>query len=499
MKLLKTLTVAALAAASVGTASAQTIIHVAGSTAFRTGTSIAIIDTLAGTTAAGGTGAGSVFAAYSDTSIAGAGKQIFANGTLPGNSTGAGGAATIIIEATWTGSLAGVVDLTAGASAAAFLDETNSTIQTAVNSGAVNTTTDLGGTMLAASPATHSGTVELALSDSNKATIAKELANANQTGTIGSFSPVSGLATALATACGGSTVVDAGTTGFAKDVGVVAVVPFEWVLGFITTPSYTAPTNISQQTARQLLTSGFVQQALFTGGNTTADLQNYFYLEGRNEDSGTRIGALSESQFGVTANPVQFQVGDDASTLSPALPFPAGTPLNTEPLINWSNAGHSGYASGGNVAAALEIANNGSTVTFSSGKPTKNTGASYFLGYLGVTDATKATTGNNHATVLTYNGVAYSPGAVQNGSYTFWTYEHAYRLSSVSGTTLTTVNAIADNLYFTDADATYSTSTGVGHAEQLDGTYVTGSAGLFVDGFLNVSRSTTEGGPVKHN
>lgn len=56
MKLLKTLTVGALIAATASHASAApTIIHVVGSTAFRTGTSAAIIDALAGTTI-GGTG-----------------------------------------------------------------------------------------------------------------------------------------------------------------------------------------------------------------------------------------------------------------------------------------------------------------------------------------------------------------------------------------------------------------------------------------------------------
>lgn len=508
MKLLKTLTVALLATATVGAASAvaatgPTIIHVAGSTAFRTGASIAIIDTLAGTTPAGGAGSTPVFAAYSDTSVAGAKEQIFTNGTLPGNATGSGGAASIIIEATWTGSLAGVVDLVAGTSQAAFIDETNATVISAINgsSSSVSLSTYLGGANLASTTLTHSTNqpVEMAMSDSVKTTIQKELANANQSGTIGSFAPSStGTAAPLATACGGSTVIDAGTGGYAGGAGLVAIVPFEWVLGNTTgATGFTAPTSITQQEARDLISVGYVPQALFTGGNATADTANYFYLEGRNEDSGTRIDSLSESQFGVTASPNQYQVGNDSTTLSPALLYPAGSALNTETLISWPSAGHSGYASGSNVAAVLKIANTGS-VTFTSGKASSNTGSSFFIGYLGLTDANGAI--GSGATALAYNGVAYSPTAVQNGTYTLWGYEHCYRSTAHTGDSYgNTIDAIADNIYYSDADVIYSTSTGVSHAENVStGAYISGSAGLFDDAFVNVSRSTTEGGPVTH-
>ena len=458
MKLLKSLSFGLIAAATVGSASAAapTIINVAGSTAFRTGTSIAIIDTLAGTTPAGGTGSTPVFAAYSDTSVAGASQQIFANGHIDGTAP----AATIIVEATWTGSLAGVVDLVAQSSTTAFIDETNPTVQAAVSAGSVDLSTYLGGTNLNSKTLVHSTNqpVELALSDSNKTTIQKELATGTLTGSLGTFSSIA----ALSSAVGGASVVDSGTTGYAKDAGVVAVVPFEWVLGKITAAGYTAPTNISQQNARQLIQAGFLKQAQFTGGNTAADTANYFYLTGRNEDSGTRIGAFTESQFGVVLPPNQYSVGNDSSTLSGSALFPANSQLSTEPSISWPTAGHSGYASGGNVSAALKIANDGTSVTFTNGKPAGNTGSSFFLGYLGVTDAAGAIGAG--ATALSYNGVPYSATAVQNGSYSFWTYEHAYHLSSLSGTQRTVVNAIADNLFYSDADAIYYTSTGLTHA-----------------------------------
>ena len=502
MKLLKTLTVALLAAASVGSASAATIIHVVGSTAFRTGTTIALIDSLAGTTAGGGAGSTTVYGAASTSNLSSAGVQIFANGTI-----GSGGTATIIVETYWTGSLAGVVDLVAQSSTSTFFDETNANVIAAVNGDTINTSTYLANTpsvglSLATSGNTHtSSTIEMAMSDAVKTTVSKELGTgatfATGFSSIGSFTSIS----ALATACGGSSITDAGTSSYAQGAGVVAIVPFQWAIGKITGgstfsdgSSFTIPTNINGQVARQLLTAGYVPQAFFTGLNKMADTQNFFFFTGRNEDSGTRIGYLMEPQFGVTANPVQWAVGDGSTTTTGTTLYPI-TALNTELAIVWNRAGHSGYAGGSNVASALKIAENGS-VTFASGQqPSDATGNCYFISSLGITDAASITGG----TLLSYNGVAYSPAAVQNGTYTHWEFEHCYRLTSASTAVKNFVNNTADNLFATDADVVYSTSTGAYHTEQSDGSYDTSKGlpvGVKYDGFCNVTRSTTEGGPV---
>lgn len=505
MKLLKTLTVAAMAAASIGTASAATgptIIHVAGSTAFRAATSIAIIDALCGTApTSNGIGGGSttgtttVYAAW-DTAgknITNANSEIYANGTI-----GSSGTATIIVEATWTGSLAGVTDLVAGASAASFLDETNASVIAAVNSGAMPPGTYANAQQIA-SPAYHTtnNTVEMAMSDSLKATISKELATGTLSGSLNgtSYSGAAGLAS-LATAINASNVVDAGTSNFAGSNGDVAIVPFIWVIGNAS-PAYTSVTNMSQEEARALFQTGGVSQSLFTGGSTAADTNNFIYLTGRNEDSGTRIGALSESQFGVTGNPIQYQIGDGSSTYSPIQKFPANSALNTEPQISWANAGHSGYASGGNVAYALGYPAPATAVSFT-GKNSANTGASYFAGYLGITDA-KTAVGNGGA-YLSYNGVPFSYTNVENGSYTFWTHEHCYRLSAHNGDTYgNTIDAIADLIYACDADVVYSSGTVTHEYNATNGNYGTNNStptcpGLF--DALNVNRSETEGLPV---
>jgi hypothetical protein len=439
MKLLKSLTLGLVAAAMAGTASAQTVIHVAGSTAYRSPNTAAIIDYLGANLAPGET---HVYAGYSGstsaTGLLGAGAAVIANGTI-----GSGGTATIVFVTFWTGSLAGVVDLVAGNNTGAYIDINNSTTDTAVNGSTVSTSPYTGGVGLG-TPATITAVPEVTFSDSFKGTIQKELATgsfASGTTSIGSFSSIA----SLATACGGSTVVDSGTSGNAADAGFIGIVPFEWVAGNVT--GGTAAANITVQAAKGLISNGFIPQSYLTGTANAADTANYFYLVGRNEDSGTRIGAFSEAQFGVTATPVQFQVNGTTSVTSAQI-FPITT-LNTENIV-WNTAGHSGYASGSNVKAALDVPENSTALASFSGKSSENSGSTFFLGYLGITDANGAVTGGGHA--LSYNGVPFSVAAVQNGQYTFWTYEHAYHLSSLTGTALTAVNKVADNVYNKDAD-----------------------------------------------
>jgi hypothetical protein len=523
MKTLKKLTLGLFAAGVVtGSASAYTVpasvtvVHVAGSTAFRTAASIAIIDTLAGKTTASGSANKPVYAGYitSGKNVTNDSEAIFADGHIDGTSP----VATTIVETNWTGSLTGVVDLVGGSSKTAFLNENDAATQAALSgSGAIIAAGSYAnGAQITGYTLKSTGdTIQLAMSDSSKATIAKELATANLSGTIGSYSNIGALAAAV-----GSLPQDAGTV--AAGAGTVGVVPFQWFLGaYSTAPSY-VPTNISQQQAASLFTNGSLPQASFTGANNGGtDETTTFYLVGRNEDSGTRIGALAESQFGVTAAPTQYILGNDSSSFSGSwtvttttgpvsgsgvAPFPANTVLNYEPQISWSPAGHSGYNSGGNVQAALNIVSTGTNGIPANGDPF--TAAAYFIGYLGLTDGNSAITGGaNTAYALSYNGVAYSNKAVANGSYSFWTFEHAYRLSSGYTTGQSNVvNSIADNIYGRDADAIYSSSTGavtyaeptVGSGIYTEGTVAgksAGNAGLLFDAGFTATRGL-EGSPV---
>ncbi len=534
-------------------ASAYTLIHVVGSTAFRAATTVAIIDELAGATASNYVKSKTVYAAYDAGPITSATEQIFANGVLPGTTNaGSDPAATVVIVTHWTGSAAGLIDLTVGATQNLFFDDTNATIQgdmypldssTYLFAGSPETAAGPAGAIGQIDQSTAGQSVDMEMCDVNKFSVSSEMATATLTGTLtsptGTFTSMAQIASAMK----GSTVVDAGTnsTGNAGKVGHVAICPFVWAVGNMTSDSgttvysndnssFTVPSNITQNAADQLITAGFVAQGLLTGTAKQADFSTIFYLDGRNEDSGTRIAAFSEAQFGVTTAPFQYKIGDGSTTTNPTQYFPASTTLNGQPQIGWGTTGHSGYNGGSNVQAALDIPNDGN-VTFAAtnggqaitGSPTN----SFFIGYLGLPDAANALNGGA-AKVLSYNGVTENATNIQNGTYTFWSYEHCYRKSNSADNA--TINTIADLIFKKDADVFYfaptasgngstavitGTSTslpaGVTHAEQADGSYITGtvsgktvptllSVGLFDDSFVNVTRSkTSEGTPVIHN
>ena len=561
MKLLKKLSVALLAAACMSTATAwaagPTIIHAVGSTAFRAGTTIAIIDALAGTRvtvnpAYTGPGQGqdnylvtpgstTVYGTTSASPMTGATYDIFANGKIGGASP----AATVIVEVTWTGSLAGVVDATAQATANQFYDETNANVIAAVNANIIPTT----GATAYATPATLTNTgntktvsdIELAMSDAVNTTVAKEMLN---TGAIllpqgtgpGQYNYPAGngfsagqqhvgpygSVNALATACYGNTIKDAGTVA----PGAVAIVPFQWVVGNMNGvngtagtatkygdgSSFTVPTNITQQVANQLIGVGAVPQALFTGLSNEADFGNWFMFLGRNEDSGTRILYLMESQFGVTTAPVQWSPENSftgSTTQAETTLYPV-TPLNTEPMIEWNTVGHSGFTSGGNISGPLSTSNNGNVNMDPNYTPSGDYANGYFISSLGIPDAYNATKAAAPGTNLTYNGVAFSPANVQNGSYSHWGYEHCYRPSNLGSTAAGLVDAVADIVTGYDVDTFYLSSAGangwVTHSENTStGVYTPGPTvngvpqwpvGVKLDEWVQVDRSTTEGGPI---
>jgi hypothetical protein len=480
MKLLKTLTMGLVAAATIGTASAQTVIHIAGSTAFRAPATAAMIDYLSNG------GSTTVYAGYQNSGtsgLLGSSAAILANGTIPGGTATA--TATVILETYWTGSLAGVVDITAGNLTGKYLDTSAITTAdiNAINTNATPVTTSPygGGYQITDNPTTITSTPDAAFSDSYAGTIAKELGNGATAATfsapVGSYSNAAALAAAIS---GGTVIQDAGTSGGAAAQGIVGILPFEVCVGNVTagTGSYT---NIGMNAYRQLITAGSIPMSFITG--QPADNVNYFYLVGRNEDSGSRIDNYSESQFGVTANPVQYQVGgysgnNGGSTVNEKYPV---TALNTEPNITWNKVGHSGYASGSNVSGALNVAEASGTISIT-GKAAANSGNSYFIGYLGITDAAGL---SGNAKALSYNGVPYSQANVQNGSYSLWGFEHLYRLQSVSSTTAgNVIDAIADNVFNTDADISNSGS-------HTNGTS-TASAGILFSS-MNVTRAVNEG------
>jgi len=471
MNLLKTLTVAAMAAAMPTMASALNVIHITGSTAFRAPTTIAIIN-YCNTT-------GSCFAAFSNKSLLGGFSAIVANGTL-----GSGGTATTVFETNWTGSLAGVVDV-ATANPLAFPNEGNATNITAVNGGRVTALTGSGAGTVAGvltAPASTNPQVTIVapdacMSDAFASSAASALSTVQISGSItGGATTAAQLvsqinAAALQEAGSGAPIVGAGSSS-----GYLGIVPFQWVIGNLS--GATAPTNITQQAASFLIKSGFVPLSMLSKTSTDSfSSADFAYLIGRNEDSGTRIDSFAEPQLGFIQNPHQYlltfsggsnesdlppptdftQIGGTAAKVEGAALWPANAALNTEPNLNWAAAGggHGGYAGGGDVASVLSTPVDEVNITGTF--PGENQGNIYFIGYLGIADsgAFGNATSVPGGQALSYNGVVASTATINNGSYSFWSYEHMYYLPSLAttnATTKSTLDSIANSIASTFAE-----------------------------------------------
>jgi hypothetical protein len=215
---------------------------------------------------------------------------------------------------------------------------------------------------------------------------------------------------------------------------IVGVVPFEWCR------NAGAPTTMSNMTsllAQQILSAGALTLKCWTGN--PSDDSTLVYVVGRNYDSGTRVDTYSETGFGVGSPPNQSIVRIGASNvITNVAPYPAET-VDGLPFT----LGQSGYSSGGLVSGALNA-------TGSDSAP--NTGnKGWIVGYLGVADALNVTNGT--AGPMTWNGVPYSPANVNNGQYTFWSYEHVVNNNNLSANQVTALNALINTIESEDPTA----------------------------------------------
>ena len=181
----------------------------------------------------------------------------------------------------------------------------------------------------------------------------------------------------------------------ALGVTQVGVVCFAWTKSVVATPALANVSNISHQQAQQFLASGTVPLSFFTGN--AADT-GAIYLAGRNKLSGTRLTFQADCGFGANSDATLFKL--DAAKA---------------PVLD--TAGQTG---GGNVTTILKDA----------------AATAPFIGTLGTGDAATIAGGANN---LTYNGVTFSKGAVQNGQYSLWGYQHLFAKPGLSATKLTLV------------------------------------------------------------
>ena len=527
MKMFKSLLICSAVVGFAAAASAQTEIYIAGSTAYRGGVTKAIQDLLF----TSGTG----FAeAEASSPIYGASAALF-KGTVGGTS--------YIIHTHWTGSAAGCVDVATSNPDGSFMADATTTAN--ITAAPTTTGTTVGayadGSVQGSYSDAPSTAPQIAMSDSFNTSVAKSIAGSVfTTGTIPIKTIVADIKNNLTQVSG---------TG---SESVTGVLPFVWVAGATggatgNTQATTAVpfTNMTQEAASQLIQQGYVSVSALVTSTSSAlvgDTNDYAFLIGRNEDSGTRICAQAESQVGSatgvqsfgqpmsqyyamfttgTAAPAHDGVfttgtisatGDNNGTLqgtnildggpgavvSDIGLWPAVAPLNTETAIDWDEYGHSGQIGGGDVAKVLEAGNpltlNLTAVDAADGNSgsapdnwNAGTSKAYLIGYLGSADAGGIASTGAACLYLSYNGVPYSTQALRTGSYDFWSFEHTYTNKNTVTSGITTfAKALVDKVYFQDCqtDSSGLTDTEVDPTDPKVG-------GLE---FLNLNYSRTQEG-----
>jgi hypothetical protein len=468
MKTLKLITASALAIGLAGLASAAPIVvRIGGSTAFRTATTnaeVALLNHGAGITQAYDSATGASWAKASQSVIHG----YLADGTTE-----------VLIQNFWTGAAAGPTDLCTG-------NTTLTWIPAAANLGFPAVALTVGASNTATTYLPESGAPSVAMADTPITEVGPSIASQGTTGRT------------IAAAINAASLADAGTGG-----GPVAVVTFQWVLGSldgVLTPPFT---NLTQNQAASLIKNGFLSVGVITGNPALNG--DFVFLVGRNEDSGTRINYLAESQnsplFG--GNALQYMVQIDGAypannaygsiskgtAVTGLKIWPKSWPVFTIPSLNWNSAGHSGYNGGGDVAAALSTPNTSISSLTPNPVPagfTVGSSKSYFVSCLGTSDALKITSGNAiNGTPLTYNGVDFAGGAnVLNGSYSIWSYEHMYYLTTATGSQVAIAGTPAQTVVDALADQVKSYATFA----------ALGNAGVPVSAMLASKAST--GGPI---
>jgi len=395
MKLSKLILAGILAAGFASVANAQTYVRFTGSTAFRTQAIQAIQAALSP----------GYKCAYNGTSLTGANDQIF-SGSVSGTS--------VIIKAHWNGSEAGIQLVAQDASglATGYLPDSSIPV-----SGTASVTDALSDVSIP----------DVTFSDTFQAT-----SQFNSSASI----IISGTAHTYASLVGAN-----GYSG-----GVVGIVPFKWIasnggkLG-----SSGTITNMTSQLARSLFTvskvgsGGSLPLSLFTA--LTSDTSVNVYPVGRNPDSGTRLTEFAETGLGALKVVTQYQpVQSGTTAVVTGTTQTMGSiqlwPVDTVNGISIVKA-NSGYASGGQLGAALAL--DTSSITTPQG-----TGG-ILVGFLSTGDAAVGIAGL--ARELSFNGVFYSTTAVTTGQYTAWSYEHIYYRSgsSVSGIADTIAQQVHDN------------------------------------------------------
>jgi hypothetical protein len=183
----------------------------------------------------------------------------------------------------------------------------------------------------------------------------------------------------------------------------VGIITFEWVRN----PGLWTGTNVTDSQIRQAF-SGFCPLAVFSGN--AADTNNFVYVSGRDNQSGTRVNAYGTSGFGIFTIPKQIEMNSSG--------------VMQDLTGSGTYAGDYGFSSGGTLAKTM-----GANTTAASDLWNGVTGYSV-IAYLGVGDANTAITAG--AVALNIDGVPFSPAAVKEGTYNFWGNEFIFAANNVA-------------------------------------------------------------------
>ena len=188
--------------------------------------------------------------------------------------------------------------------------------------------------------------------------------------------------------------------------------------------------NVTSQNFQDLFHTGGLPLCFFTGNSS--DFGTTVTPVGRYNLSGTRITAILDSGAKLTQSLHQYALSDNGTT-TPGL---ASTDTAAPPSdgTQWLSVGNNGYFSGGNVGKAIHAS------SVNSAPPA--------IAYLGLADASSKLTATGGGAAASEGPVAFNGQApwvggtypsgnwnlsgVENGSYTFWSYERLYASPSDS-------------------------------------------------------------------
>lgn len=268
-------------------------------------------------------------------------------------------------------------------------------------------------------------------------------------------------------------------------------------LGFYASPGFPG-NNITTQLAQQLYSGGSLTADLFTGNAN--DANSTVWAIGRNTDAGQRFAAYAEIGLGTRRNVKVWFPSITGQTTSNSITF-GGTatnhvlwPVNQQPGDIPVVVGSGGYSSGANLAPVLTTTLSADAYRGAYSDVDPDTGDvinaylypnatnGYYIGYLTPGDASTRVLGSDgtippasRGKALSYNGVELTTENVQSGRYTAWLYNRIIKPSDLNGFKLAFANALVNQIRNTSAT----------------------QGGGILDSTMNVQRSTDGGFVIK--